>query len=121
MDGQLAGCIALIRVNLRQPAGGLVKRTTYAFLMRPPVTPHGSFIWLRVTCGGRPLQGTRSRRVISQGHMVNMHITEAADRDAARNEAAPASAFTPAAFFRDAGTVIAVCLALGVLMQLLLQ
>lgn len=50
-----------------------------------------------------------------------MDVTEGADRDVTRNEATMAGQFTPAAFFRDAGTFIAGCLALGLLLQLLLR
>jgi hypothetical protein len=49
-----------------------------------------------------------------------MEITEAKDRDVSHDENAPAGQFTSTAFFWEAGTLIAICLALGVLMQLLL-
>jgi hypothetical protein len=52
--------------------------------------------------------------------MRNMEITEATARDVSHDENAPTGRFTSTAFFREAGTLIAICLALGVLMQRLL-
>jgi hypothetical protein len=54
----------------------------------------------------------------------NIDIAGDLQRSAPQGEAALVTGdlgqFTPAEFFRDAGTVIAVCLGLGLLMQLLL-
>ena len=58
-----------------------------------------------------------------EGHVRNIDIAGDLERSAPRDEAALAgdlSNFTPAEFFKEAGTVIAVCLGLGLLMQLLL-
>ena len=58
-----------------------------------------------------------------EGHVRNIDIAGDLQRSAPQDDAALAGdldQFTPAAFFKDAGTVIAVCLGLGLLMQLLL-
>lgn len=55
--------------------------------------------------------------------MRNIHIAGELERSGPRDRTAlvqEAGKFTPAEFFKDAGTVIAVCLGLGLLMQLLL-
>ena len=55
--------------------------------------------------------------------MGNIDIAGDLQRSAPQDEAAWAGdmdEFTPAEFFKDAGAVIAVCLGLGLLMQLLL-
>jgi hypothetical protein len=55
--------------------------------------------------------------------MRNIDIAGDLQRSVPRDEAALAcdlDEFTPAEFFKDAGAVIAVCLGLGLLMQLLL-
>ena len=52
--------------------------------------------------------------------MRNMDIAGTADQKVSRDSAESADEFTPAEFFKDAGRVIAVCLGLGLLMQLLL-
>ena len=56
--------------------------------------------------------------------MKNLNVMREVGQSARNDEATFAgnagAQFTPGAFFRDAGTVIAVCLGLGLLMQLLL-
>jgi hypothetical protein len=58
-----------------------------------------------------------------EGHVRNIDIAGDLQRSAPRDEAAVAgdrNKFTPGEFFKDAGMVIAVCLGLGLLMQLVL-
>ncbi|HEX3990100.1 MAG TPA: hypothetical protein VHX39_02880, partial [Acetobacteraceae bacterium] len=71
---------------------------------------------LLVTAGPRDARSRWRKRAA----MRNTGITEATDRDVSHDENAPAGQFTSTAFFWEAGTLIAICLALGVLMQLLL-
>ncbi len=73
--------------------------------------------WLPEPLGARSFKGGK------EGHVRNPDIAEDLQRAAPQDEAALAGdpdEFTPAEFFKDAGTVIAVCLGLGLLMQLLL-
>jgi hypothetical protein len=53
--------------------------------------------------------------------MRHANIAGAVERNVASDDAHEASQFTPAAFFKDAGAIIAVCLGLGLLMQVLLR
>jgi hypothetical protein len=73
--------------------------------------------WLPEPLGARSFEGGQ------EGHMRNIHIAGDLQRSAPQEQAALAGdrdAFTPSEFFKDAGTVIVVCLGLGLLMQLVL-
>lgn len=90
---------------------------SYGILMEVGAAPNGIFILPRVTWA-RAFAGRK------EGHVRNVDIAGDLERSAPRNKIASADdivRFSPAEFFRDAGTVIAVCLGLGLLLQLLLR
>jgi hypothetical protein len=90
--------------------------------MKPGAAPNGFFISWGLTCvlqqrWGHPFEGG------TEGHVTNIDIAGDLQRIAPRDDTALAGdfdQFTPVEFFKDAGTLIAVCLWLGLLMQLLL-
>ena len=92
----------------------------YVIFMKFGPVPNGTFIQLRVSCSLAKSTRTGACEGGTEGRVKNIGIAG----DLQREEVAVAgdlAEFTPAEFFKEAGTVIAVCLGLGLLMQILLQ
>jgi hypothetical protein len=89
--------------------------------MARPAAPHGIFISRALPVAAGIVRG--ALRGGKEGHVKNIDIARVSRPPASRDEAVSAGdpgRFPPAAFVKDAGTVIAVCLVLGLLMQVLL-
>jgi hypothetical protein len=98
----------------------------YALLIRPMPAPHGNYIprhinvglWIATHVRCTLSASVRSNTVKNIGFAQEAGQQGLDDRPAARDAL---SRFTPGRFFAEAGSVIAVCLGLGLLARILVN